>query len=166
MARIFKPRPKPVYTLDIGNKAIKAEFFVDKNNINNCYLNITARESPFMHRVSGDTFGYLLTAVADGREDEVEAYCAMIWRVSSQVYSDPDFCSDIVSAINNLDNRLFEQAVKGAEEVTESSNMADEALMMQVVSETTMTAKEREASRREFRKGLDEVVEAINNRDA
>ena len=166
MKRVFKPRPKPVYKLNIGGDALIAEFYLDKNDIKNCYLHIYAPNSTFIHRVSGDTYGYLLTAVAQGRDDEVEAYCAMIWRVSGQVYSDPDFCSDIVEAINALDGKLLERAQAEAEKVTEDNELASQALMSSIASEAEMPASERKKARARYRSNLEEIAGLLRERNA
>lgn len=129
MGRIFKPRPKPAYSVKIANGAVIADFYADKNDIRNCYLHLYAPSGAFSHKVSGYSYGYLMAACQEGNVREIEAYCAMIWRITGEIYQDEELCKDIVAAINARDMRLEEEAREKAAEVTESQEEADQELM-------------------------------------
>lgn len=136
MGRIFKPkRTGLAHHINIGGGALYADFYVDEKNPKESCLHIYSPNNKFGHRVQGFTFGYLLTAVRQGNEAEVEAYCAMIWKMSQEIYQDIDFCKDIVNAIMACDERLLNKGAERAAAVTEAQNEADEALMTEVARE-------------------------------
>lgn len=155
---------KPYIRVSVGNGAMIADFFTDKKRAEGNYLHIYTPNGVFSQKVTGYPFGYLLTAVKQGNEKEVEAYCIMLWRITQEIYQDLGFCQDIIKAINKRDKRLMKEAKRKSESVTDAEEMANQAFMEDVVAEQSMSKKElkakREADRAMMREMLNEERES------
>lgn len=142
MGRVFKPKRKVAHHVKIGGGALYADFYLNEKHPEDSHLHIYAPNHIFEQKIQGFTLGYLLESVRQGKEEEVEAYCAMLWRVSNEVYEDIDFCNDIIKAITNRDNRLMNKGAENAAKVTEEQEMADQALMTDVAREADKLREE------------------------
>lgn len=143
-------KTKPKYHIEIGNGAFIADFYVDEKNpdVKHNYLHIYAPNGVFEQKVVGYPFGYLLAAVSQGNEEELHSYCVMLWRITQEIYQDLGFAQDIIKAINKRDKRLMKQAEREAAKVSEAEEMASQAFMEDVASESGMSKKELKAKRK------------------
>lgn len=160
---IFKTKPR--YSVNVGNGAFVADFFVDERHpdVEHNYLHIHMPNNVFEQKVVGYPYGYLLAAVSQGNEEEVHNYCVVLWRVTQEIYQDAGLANDILRAFAKYDKRLMKQAEKNAATVTDPEEMASAAFMDDIVSEQGMSKKElkakREADKAEMRAILNEDKE-------
>lgn len=155
-------KTKPRYSVNVGNGAFVADFYVDEKraDVEHNYLHIHTPNHVFDQKIVGYPYGYLLAAVSKGNEEEVHNYCILLWRITQEIYQDIGFANDIIKAINKRDKRLMKQAEKKAVAVTDSEEMAAQAFMEDIASESGMSKKElkakREADKAEMRAILNE----------
>lgn len=155
-------KTKPRYSVNVGNGAFVADFYVDEKraDVEHNYLHIHTPNHVFEQKIVGYPYGYLLAAVSKGNEEEVHNYCILLWRITQEIYQDIGFANDIIKAINKRDKRLMKQAEKKAVAVTDSEEMAAQAFMEDIASESGMSKKElkakREADKAEMRAILNE----------
>lgn len=142
-------KTKPRYSVNVGNGAFVADFYVDEKraDVEHNYLHIHTPNHVFDQKIVGYPYGYLLAAVSKGNEEEVHNYCILLWRITQEIYQDIGFANDIIKAINKRDKRLMKQAEKKAVAVTDSEEMAAQAFMEDIASESGMSKKELKAKR-------------------
>lgn len=156
---------KPRYSVDVGNGAFIADFYVDEKraDVEHNYLHIHAPNHVFEQKIVGYPYGYLLAAVSQGNEEEVHNYCVVLWRVTQEIYQDAGLANDILRAFAKYDKRLMKQAEKEAAAVTPEAEQGAQAFMEDIVSEQGMSKKElkakREADKTEMRAILNEDKE-------
>ena len=156
---------KPRYSVDVGNNAFVADFYVDEKraDVEHNYLNIHTPKHVFEQKIVGYPYGYLLAAVSQGNEEEIHSYCMVLWRVTQEIYQDKGLSNDILRAFAKYDERLMKQAEKNAAAVTPEAEQASQAFMEDIASESGMSKKElkakREADKAEMRAVLNEDKE-------
>lgn len=157
---------KPRYSVDVGNGAFIADFYVDEKraDVEHNYLHIHAPNHVFEQKIVGYPYGYLLAAVSQGNEEEVHNYCVVLWRVTQEIYQDAGLANDILRAFAKYDKRLMRQAEKNAAAVTPEAEQGAQAFMEDISSEQGMSKKElkakREADKAEMRAVLNEDRES------
>ncbi len=158
MGKIFKKRPYK--SLEIGGKAFIADFYVDnkKADAEHNYLHIHTPNNVFEQKVVGYPYVYLLAAVEQGKEEEVHGYCALLWRVTQEIYQDAGLANDILRAFNKHDKRLMKKAEEAAKSVTPEQETADQAFMESVAEYAAATPKRRKEISRADRELLREVL--------
>lgn len=157
--RIRKQRPH--YRIKVSEDAFIADFYVDEErlDIDHNYLHIFTPNGIFDIKVVGHPFVYLLQAVKQGNNFEVDAYCKMLWRVTQNIYTDYGFASDIIHAINALDERIDAKAKEKAAAVTDQEETASQAIMEDVAAYADANSEdEREQILQEGREALREVL--------
>lgn len=159
---IFKTKPR--YSVNVGNGAFVADFFVDERHpdVEHNYLHIHTPNNVFEQKVVGYPYGYLLAAVSQGSEEEVHNYCVVLWRVTQEIYQDAGLANDILRAFAKYDKRLMKQAEKNADAVTPEAEQASRAFMEDVAAYADATPKERKKMREEWK---DEARAALNEKD-
>lgn len=157
--RIRKQRPH--YRIKVSEDTFIADFYVDEKrlDIDHNYLHIFTPNGIFDIKVVGHPFVYLLQAVKQGNNFEVDAYCKMLWRVTQNIYTDYDFATDIIHAINALDERIDAKAKEKAAAVTDQEEEASQALMEDVAAYAdAKSEEEREQILQEGRETLKEIL--------
>ena len=158
-------KTKPRYSVDVGNGAFIADFYVDEKraDVEHNYLHIHTPNHVFEQKIVGYPYGYLLAAVSQGNEEEIHSYCTVLWRVTQEIYQDAGLANDILRAFAKYDKRLMKQAEKNAAAVTDAQEQASQAFMKDIASEQDMSKKElkakREADKAEMRAVLNEDKE-------
>lgn len=152
---------KPRYSVDVGNGAFIADFYVDEKraDVEHNYLHIHAPNHVFEQKIVGYPYGYLLAAVSQGNEEEVHNYCVVLWRVTQEIYQDAGLANDILRAFAKYDKRLMKQAEKEAAAVTPEAEQGAQAFMEDIASEQSMSKKELKAKREADR----EIMKAALN---
>lgn len=152
---------KPRYSVDVGNGAFIADFYVDEKraDVEHNYLHIHTPNHVFEQKIVGYPYGYLLAAVSQGNEEEIHSYCTVLWRVTQEIYQDAGLSNDILRAFAKYDKRTMKQAEK-AKTITDAQEQASQAFMEDIVSESGMGKKElkakREADRQMMKAALNE----------
>lgn len=160
---IFKTKPR--YSVNVGGNAFIADFYVDEKHpdVEHNYLHIHTPNNVFEQKIVGYPYGYLLAAVSQGNDEEVHNYCVVLWRVTQEIYQDPGLANDILRAFAKYDKRLMKQAEKNAAAVTDSEEMASQAFMEDIASESGMSKKELKAKREADRQMMKEVLNEKDN---
>lgn len=153
---IFKK--KPTHHIEVGNGAMYADFYVDEKKAKDCYLHIYALNGVFEQKITGYPYGYLLTAVKQGNERELEAYCTMLWRITQEVYQDIGFANDIIHAINKRDRRLMKRAGNNARKVSTEQEQADMEAMRDIAEYADANKKERKKIRKKWKDDLSKTL--------
>lgn len=155
---------KPRYSVDVGNGAFIADFYVDEKraDVEHNYLHIHTPNHVFEQKIVGYPYGYLLAAVSQGNEEEIHSYCTVLWRMTQEIYQDAGLANDILRAFAKYDKRLMRQAEKNAAAVTPETEQASQAFMEDVAAYADATPKERKKMREEWK---DEARAALNEQD-
>ena len=153
-------KAKPRYSVNVGNGTFVADFYVDEKraDVEHNYLHIHTPNHVFEQKIVGYPYGYLLAAVSQGNEEEVHNYCLLLWRITQEVYQDLGFANDIIRAINKRDKRLIKQTEKEAAKLSEAEEMASQAFMEDVASESGMSKKELKAKRKADKELMRELL--------
>lgn len=160
---IFKTKPR--YSVNVGGGAFIADFYVDEKHpdVEHNYMHIHTPNNVFEQKIVGYPYGYLLTAVSQGNEEEVHNYCVVLWRVTQEIYQDAGLANDILRAFAKYDKRTMNRGEGKAKAVTDSEEMASQVFVEDIVSEQGMSKKElkakREADKAEMRAVLNEDKE-------
>lgn len=151
---------KPRYSVDVGNGAFIADFYVDEKraDVEHNYLHIHAPNHVFEQKIVGYPYGYLLAAVSQGNEEEVHNYCVVLWRVTQEIYQDAGLANDILRAFAKYDKRLMKQAEKEAAAVTPEAEQGAQAFMEDIASEQGMSKKELKAKREADKELMREIL--------
>lgn len=151
---------KPRYSVDVGNGAFIADFYVDEKraDVEHNYLHIHTPNNVFEQKIVGYPYGYLLAAVSQGNEEEVHNYCVVLWRVTQEIYQDDGLANDILRAFAKYDKRLMKQAEKNAAAVTPEAEQGAQAFMEDIVSEQGMSKKELKAKREADKELMREIL--------
>ena len=159
---IFKTKPR--YSVNVGGGAFIADFYVDEKHpdVEHNYLHIHTPNNVFEQKIVGYPYGYLLTAVSQGNEEEIHSYCTVLWRVTQEIYQDAGLANDILRAFAKYDKRLMKQAEK-AKTITDAQEQASQAFMEDIVSEQGMSKKELKAKREADREMMKEVLTEKDN---
>lgn len=141
-------KTKPRYSVNVGNGAFVADFFVDERHpdVEHNYLHIHTPNNVFEQKVVGYPYGYLLAAVSQGNEEEVHNYCVVLWRVTQEIYQDAGLANDILRALAKYDKRTMKRGAEKEKAVTDSEEMASQAFMESVVERSQMSKKEAKAA--------------------
>lgn len=155
---IFKRKPK--YHIEIGGGTFVADFYVSEKepDVMHNYLHIYTPNGVFEIKIVGFPYGYLLTAVTQGNEEEVHNYCVLLWRISQEIYQEAGFANDIVKAITKRDKRLLKKAEIEAKKTSDAQIQADEALLNDVIAEQSLSKKELKKKRAEDKALLREIL--------
>lgn len=155
---IFKTKPR--YSVNVGNDAFIADFYVDEKqpDVEHNYLHIHTPNNVFEQRIVGYPYGYLLAAVSQGNEEEVNNYCVVLWRVTQEIYQDAGLANDILRAFAKYDKRLMKQAEQRAKAVTDTEEQASQAFMEDVAAYADATPKERKKMREGWKDEAREVL--------
>lgn len=153
-------RTKPRYSVNVGNGAFIADFYVDEKraDVEHNYLHIHTPNHVFEQKIVGYPYGYLLAAVSQGNEEEVHNYCVVLRRVTQEIYQDAGLANDILRAFAKYDERLMKQAEKNAAAVTPEAEQGAQAFMEDIASESGMSKKELKAKREADRQMMKEIL--------
>lgn len=143
MSNRLKLKNAPKHHIEIANGAVIVDFYVNEKDIKKRYMRMYARNGAFDYKIGAcHTYGYLIAAINQGNTRELEAFCILLWRMTQECYQDETLAKDLVTCFNARDERLMKQAEKNAAAVTDSEEMASQALMEDIVSEQGLSKKE------------------------
>lgn len=159
MSNRLKLKNAPKHHIEIANGAVIVDFYVNEKDIKKCYMRMYARNGAFDYKIGAcHTYGYLMAAINQGNTRELEAFCILLWRMTQECYQDETLAKDLVTCFNARDERLMRQAEKNAAAVTDSEEMASQAFMEDIASESGMSKKELKAKREADRQMMKEIL--------
>lgn len=159
MSHRLKLKNAPKHHIEIANGAVIVDFYVNDKDIKKCYMRMYARNGVFDYKIGACyTYGYLMEAINQGNTRELEAFCILLWRMTQECYQDETLAKDLVTCFNARDERLMKQAEKEAAAVTDSEEMASQAFMEDIASESGMSKKELKAKREADRQMMEAAL--------
>lgn len=156
--RILKRTPKPETVLNLGGGAFTVEFRSGKD-WKDSVMKISTPSGVMAMEVRGWPYLYLRESARQGREDEILAYCVMMYRVAEGVYKDPIFAADIIKSVKDYDARLEAEGYGAAAKVTETEEVISQSVMEEAAEHAAASRGKRRQMRRDSRK---EVREALH----
>lgn len=159
MSNRLKLKNAPKHHIEIANGTVIVDFYVNDKDIKKCYMRMYARNGAFDYKIGACyTYGYLMEAINQGNTRELEAFCILLWRMTQECYQDETLAKDLVTCFNARDERLMKQAEKEAAAVTDSEEMASQAFMEDIASESGMSKKELKAKREADRQMMEAAL--------
>lgn len=159
MSNRLKLKNAPKHHIEIANGAVIVDFYVNDKDIKKCYMRMYARNGAFDYKIGACyTYGYLMEAINQGNTRELEVFCILLWRMTQECYQDETLAKDLVTCFNARDERLMKQAEKEAAAVTDSEEMASQAFIEDIASESGMSKKELKAKRETDKELMREIL--------
>lgn len=159
MSNRLKLKNAPKHHIEIANGAVIVDFYANEKDIKKCYMRMYARNGAFDYKIGAcHTYGYLMAAINQGNTRELEAFCILLWRMTQECYQDEALAKDLVTCFNARDERLMKQGAEKAKAVTDSEEMAAQAFMEDIASESGMSKKELKAKRETDRELMKEIL--------
>lgn len=151
---------KPKFHIDLGEGLMFADFYVNEKKLDNQhnYLRIYSPNGVFSLKVVGETFLILLGAAHRGEIKEIQSYAYIMWRLSTELYLDQSFGTDIIDAIVRRDKKIEELAKEKADEVTDTQEAIDDAFMRDVIDYANKSDEEREEAKEEMRQVVKNII--------
>lgn len=166
MSNRLKLKNAPKHHIEIVNGAVIVDFYVNEKDIRKCYMRMYARNGAFDYKIGAcHTYGYLMAAINQGNTRELEAFCILLWRMTQECYQDETLAKDLVTCFNARDERLMKQGAEKAKVVTEHEELANQAFMEDIASESGMSKKELKAKREADKQMMKEVLNEKEGED-
>ena len=153
---------KPYLVKEVGEW--KFSFHYKEGSIEKTFLSITSTSGIYSMHIGGNThaFGYLLAAAKQERIDQLQGYIVSLFIPAMAMTQDQELTSGVQKAIVEWQKRKEAEGAEKAKAVTDSEEMASQAFMEDIASESGMSKKELKA-KREADKGL---MREVLNEDA
>lgn len=159
MSNRLKLKNAPKHHIEIANGAVIVDFYVNEKDIKKCYMRMYARNGAFDYKIGAcHTYGYLMAAIDQGNTRELEAFCILLWRMTQECYQDETLAKDLVTCFNARDERLMKHGAEKAKAVTDPEDMASQAFMEDIASESGMSKKELKAKREADKELMREIL--------
>ena len=116
-------------------------------------------------RLGGNThaFGYLLAAAKQERIDQLQGYIVSLFIPAMAMTQDQELTSGVQKAIAEWQKRKEAEGAEKAKAVTDSEEMASQAFMEDIASESGMSKKELKAKREADREMMKAVLNEKDN---
>lgn len=160
--RIFNKTPKPETVLNLGGGAFTVEFRAGKD-WKDSVMKISTPSQVMGMEVRGWPYLYLRESARQGREDEILAYCVMMYRVAEGVYKDPVFAADIIRSVKDYDARLEAEGYNAAAKVTDSEEIISQTVMEEAAEHATASRRQRRKMRSDSRKEVKEALRELGD---
>lgn len=103
-------------------------------------------------------FGYLATALSQGKKGQVHGYAQYMYLVAMMICRDGQFKNDVKMALERMDKREQRKAEKQAKKVDESMEQVDTEIVKRDIEVGQMSRRERRKASREFHKTAKTVL--------
>ena len=152
-------RQKPYKAVHVGEFDFR--FYYKENNLKRSYLSINTTSGVFALRIGGNThaFGCLLAAAMQDRIDQLRGYAVMLVYQMGGLIKSQKLTDDVTRAIHDDMERIMQKGAERAENVSDTENEADEALMRESIRRAKGDVSE-EQSREEIKNVLSEDSES------
>lgn len=148
---------KPYLVKEVGEW--KFTFHYKEGSIERTFLSITSTSGIFNCRIGGRNEAYyFLLHVA--MKDDIPVLHDYITRVAclASIWDDTKLASEVNNALNDWQKRRDAKGAKKAKAVTDSEEMASQAFMEDIASESGMSKKELKAKREADKELMREVL--------
>lgn len=149
---------KPYKTCEVGEWVF--DFYYKEGNIRRTYLKITSTSGIMSLILGGNThaFGYLLAAAKQDRIDQLQGYIVSLFIPAMAMTQDQELTSGVQKAIVEWQKRKEAEGAERAKAVTDSEEMASQAFMEDIASESGMSKKKLKAKREADRQMMREIL--------
>lgn len=161
---------KPYLVKEIGDW--KFTFHYKEGNIAKTFLSITSKSGIFNCRIGGntDTYGYLLAAAIQGRDDQLRGYAMTVYIPTMTITLEKELNEDIQKAIVRFLKRRNNEAAKKAAEITDSQETVNQSIMEDVAEfSDAKSDEERKAIREKWKEdvaqALDEIADKTDDKE-
>lgn len=113
-------------------------------------------------RASEYAFGYLVSSLANGNEDNLHGYAVFMYLVATEICKDDKLRKDLQRAIENYQSRSSAKAKLDKEDGNEEAAIA---AMKEDLRRANMSRAERRRAEKEFRKNVKEIIKEEKNND-
>lgn len=152
---------KTVKNIEVGG--FRVRFFFKEGNIEQSYMEIKTVSNNWYMKIDArsEVYGYLYTAASQGLENQIHGYCATLYAIATGIISEQQFTDEVQKAIIGFMERMDKKAKEESDKITETQEMADEALMREAIERGKLRGnKKAEAkARKESEKAIKEVLE-------
>ena len=136
------------------------DFYIHDRKIEKCYVKISTDNDLFSLKFTGDTYLYLLESARQGNTENIHGFCATVFAMVSNMYSDAKFAEDMLNAVSDLLDRKMAEGAEESENVTPEQEQADQALMEGVAEYADgKTDKERKEIIKQWHEDVKDVIE-------
>ena len=154
---------KPYLVKEVGEW--KFTFHYKEGSIERTFLSITSTSGIFNCRVGGNThaYGYLLAAAKQDRLDQLHGYIVSLFIPAMAMTQDQELTSGVQKAIVEWQKRKEAEGAEKAKVVTEHEELANQAFMEDIASESGKSKKELKAKREADREIMKETLTETEN---
>lgn len=140
-------KTKPYKSVDAGQ--FHFDFYYKEGSVKDTYLEMTCDSGMFNCHIGGRSEAcYFLLHVAMQNDTAVlHDYITRLYHLAT-VWNDTELAKDVNTAIDNWHERVNAKAAKKAAAINDSEEMASQAFMKDVASESGMSKKELKAKRK------------------
>ena len=138
---------KPYLVKEVGEW--KFTFHYKEGSIKRTFLSITSTSGIYSMHIGGNThaYGYLLAAAKQGLDNQLAGYITTLFIPAMAMTQDQELTSGVQKAIVEWQKRKEAEGAEKAKAVTDSEEMASQAFMEDIISESGMSKKELKAKR-------------------
>lgn len=158
MRKRFDNKNTHPYHFELGRFIV--DFYIHDRKIEKCYAKISTDNNLFSLQFTGDTYLYLLESARQGNTENINGFCATMFAMVSNMYSDAKFAEDMLNAVSDLLDRKMAEGAEESENVTPEQEQADQALMEGVAEYADgKTDKERKEIIKQWHEDVKDVIE-------
>lgn len=149
---------KPYLVREVGEW--KFTFHYKEGSIERTFLSITSTSGIFNCRIGGNThaYGYLLAAAQKNLDAQLQGYIVSLFIPAMAMTQDQELTSGVQKAIVEWQKRKEAEGAEKVKAVTDSEEMASQAFMEDIASESGMSKKELKAKREADKELMREVL--------
>lgn len=159
MGKAFKSL-KPYVSKSVG--AFSFNFYYKKGKPERCFLRITGEGDLFSLKIAGntDTYGYLLTAALQDRDDQLSGYAVLVSVPILALTQNRQLVEDVGKAVGSYMGRRMGDGANEAAKVTEAQEQGVQAVMEDVAE---FADAKSDQERDEIRERWKEEIRRVNN---
>lgn len=149
-------RKKSTQIVSVEVGAFICNFFFKEDSIIDSYMEIRTVSDNWRMRLDArhEMYGYLLAALKQGKKEQVHGYCVQLYILATAL--DQGLINDVQKAIAKYMKRMDKKAESEAKNVSETQEMADEALMREVIERGKVKGKKK-AEKRASKESIEEM---------
>lgn len=136
------------------------EWFFDKKHPERSLMRVIGESGLFDLKIKANShvFGYLLAAAEQNKLEQLHGWITLVYVPAMAMTQDQGLTDDISKSIGKWMKRKDAEAKTNAKNVTEEQEMADTALLNDIISDQAMSKKELKAKREEDKAILRELL--------
>lgn len=136
------------------------EWYIDEKRPEKSYMRVQGESGLFDLKIKANShvFGYLLAAAEKGMTEQLHGWITLVYIPAMGMTQDQGLTDDISRSVQKWMKRKDAEAKTNAKNVTESEELASQAMMEDIASEQGMSKKELKAKREADKEVMREVL--------